>query len=65
MAMGKAYRVLEKVKPPSPYSVLLEHRFRNESLLFESQAVAVLCEYFMRLFAKARTDIHPNQMPFP
>nr|XP_018906096.1 PREDICTED: synaptojanin-1 isoform X1 [Bemisia tabaci] len=44
MAMGKAYRVLEKVKPPSPYSVLLEHRFRNESLLFESQAVAVLSQ---------------------
>lgn len=45
MAMGKSYRVLEKVIPPNPYSVLLEHRNKEESLLFESSAVAVLCEY--------------------
>ncbi|XP_046406834.1 synaptojanin-1 isoform X1 [Ischnura elegans] len=42
MAMGKCFRVLEKVNPPNPYSVLLEQRNKEETLLFESQAVAVL-----------------------
>ncbi|XP_068082117.1 synaptojanin-1 [Anabrus simplex] len=42
MAMGKSYRVFEKINPPKPYSVLLEQRNRDETLLFESQAVAVL-----------------------
>ena len=45
MAMSKGFRVLEKSKPPSPHSVLLEHRNKPETLLFESQAVAVLCKY--------------------
>lgn len=40
--MGKGFRVLEKSKPPSPHSVLLESRGKEETLLFESQAVAVL-----------------------
>lgn len=44
MAMYKGFRVLEKSKPPSPYSVLLEHKSKDETLLFESQAIAVLCE---------------------
>ncbi|KAG8227890.1 hypothetical protein J437_LFUL008204 [Ladona fulva] len=42
MAMGKCFRVFEKVNPPNPYSVLLEQRNKEETLLFESQAVAVL-----------------------
>ncbi|KAK7791521.1 hypothetical protein R5R35_008685 [Gryllus longicercus] len=42
MAMGKGFRVFEKISPPNPYSVLLEQRNREETLLFESQAVAVL-----------------------
>lgn len=42
MAMGKGFRIFEKVSPPNPYSVLLEQRNRDETLLFESQAVAVL-----------------------
>lgn len=46
MAMGKGFRVLEKSKPPSPYSILLECRGKEETLLFESQAVAVLCKFF-------------------
>lgn len=45
MAMSKGFRVLEKSKPPAPHSVLLEHRNQSEALLFESQAVAVLCEF--------------------
>ncbi|KAJ9600882.1 hypothetical protein L9F63_000994, partial [Diploptera punctata] len=40
--MGKGFRVCEKINPPNPYSVLLEQRNKEETLLFESQAVAVL-----------------------
>ncbi|KAK6622419.1 hypothetical protein RUM44_002230 [Polyplax serrata] len=42
MAMGKGFRVFEKLNPPNPYSILLEQRNRDETLLFESQAIAVL-----------------------
>lgn len=42
MAMGKIFRVFEKVNPPNPYSILLEQRNKDDSILFESQAVAVL-----------------------
>ncbi|XP_065165114.1 synaptojanin-1 [Atheta coriaria] len=42
MAMYKGFRVLEKNQPPNPLSILLEHRGKEETLLFESQAVAVL-----------------------
>lgn len=45
MAMGKNYRVLEKNKPETPHSIILEHRSRPETLLFESQAVANLCKF--------------------
>lgn len=45
MAMFKGFRVFEKSKPPSPHSVLLERKGRDETLLFESQAVAVLCKF--------------------
>lgn len=37
MAMSKGYRVLEKSNPPSPHSIILEHRNKTETLLFESQ----------------------------
>lgn len=42
MAMGKGFRVFEKLNPPNPYSILLEQRNKDETLLFESQAIAVL-----------------------
>ncbi|XP_033341433.1 synaptojanin [Megalopta genalis] len=42
MAMGKGFRVYEKLKPPSPHSLILEQRNRKETVLFEAQAVAVL-----------------------
>nr|XP_023020444.1 synaptojanin-1 [Leptinotarsa decemlineata] len=42
MALHKGFRVLEKSKPPSPHSILLEHKGKENTLLFESQAVAVL-----------------------
>ncbi|XP_043464476.1 synaptojanin-1 [Leptopilina heterotoma] len=47
MAMGKSFRVYEKIKQKqaSPHSLLLEHRNYKETVLFESQAVAVLSAY--------------------
>ncbi|XP_012252471.2 synaptojanin-1 [Athalia rosae] len=42
MAMGKGFRIYEKLRPPSPHSLLLEQRNRKDTVLFESQAVAVL-----------------------
>ena len=40
--MSKSFRVFHKLDPP--YSVLLECRNKEECLMFESNAVAVLCE---------------------
>lgn len=43
MALSKGFRVFEKKQPN--HSILLEHRNRtHEGLLFESQAIAVLCK---------------------
>lgn len=42
MAMSKGFKVLEKSSPPSPYSIILQHRNKDSSLLFESQAVVSL-----------------------
>ncbi|XP_031427567.1 synaptojanin-1 isoform X2 [Clupea harengus] len=41
MAFSKGYRVYHKLDPP-PYSVIVETRNRDECLMFESGAVAVL-----------------------
>ena len=43
MAMSKSFRVYHKLEPP--YSVILEYRSRDDTLMFESGAVAVLCMY--------------------
>ncbi|XP_033638398.1 synaptojanin-1-like [Asterias rubens] len=42
LTFGKSFRVYHKLEPP--YSVILETRKRQETLLFESDAVAVLCQ---------------------
>lgn len=44
MALGKSFRIYHKVNPQNPlaYSVILEQRNKNETVLFESDAVAVL-----------------------
>ncbi|XP_055533373.1 synaptojanin-1 [Wyeomyia smithii] len=57
MAMSKGFRVLEKSKPPSPHSVLLEHRNKSETLLFESQAVAVLSAQETEIVRKQYTKV--------
>lgn len=45
MALSKGFRIFEKKQPN--HSIILEHRQRTqEALLFESQAVAVLCKFF-------------------
>uniref|UniRef100_A0A672GCR6 phosphoinositide 5-phosphatase n=1 Tax=Salarias fasciatus TaxID=181472 RepID=A0A672GCR6_SALFA len=41
MAFSKGYRIYHKLDPP-PYSVIVETRARDECLMFESGAVAVL-----------------------
>lgn len=43
MAFSKGYRIYHKLDPP-PYSVIVETRTREECLMFESGAVAVLCK---------------------
>lgn len=43
MALSKGFRVYEKNCPPV-YSILLEHRNKSETLLFESQALAILTQ---------------------
>lgn len=43
MAFSKGYRIYHKLDPP-PYSVIVETRTRDECLMFESGAVAVLCK---------------------
>ncbi|XP_070494173.1 synaptojanin-1 [Chironomus tepperi] len=42
MSFGKSFRVLEKSKPEQPHSIILEHRSKTDTLLFESMAVANL-----------------------
>lgn len=59
MAMGKNFKVLEKSKPPSPHSVILEHRNKQETLLFESQAVANLCKNSTKKTKKEIIDFLP------
>lgn len=50
MAFSKGYRIYHKLDPP-PYSVIVETRTREECLMFESGAVAVLCKEFLFLNA--------------
>ena len=54
MAMHKCFRVLQKSKPPSPYSILLECRGKEDTLLFENQAVAVLCKL---IYLKVKSNV--------
>ena len=44
MAMGKGFKILHKLNPPNPYSVLMEQKGKTEAVLFESQAAALLGE---------------------
>ncbi|KAL9928488.1 synaptojanin isoform 1-T7 [Glossina fuscipes fuscipes] len=57
MAISKVIRVLEKSLPPSPYSVLLEHRNKSESVLFESHAVALLSQQETDIIRKNYTKL--------
>lgn len=42
MAMGKSFRVLEREISGAPYSLLIEQRNRDSSLLLESDAIISL-----------------------
>lgn len=54
MAFSKGYRIYHKLDPP-PYSVIVETRTREECLMFESGAVAVLCKEFSLHFFNTTT----------
>lgn len=43
MAFSKGFRVYHKLDPP-PFSLMVETRHKEECLMFESGAVAVLCK---------------------
>ncbi|KAL1443450.1 hypothetical protein MTO96_007527 [Rhipicephalus appendiculatus] len=61
MPLGKSFRIYHKVRPPNPYSVLLEQRSKNETLLFESRAIAVLSQQETDTVKKEYTmllDVH-------
>lgn len=48
MALSKGFRIFEKKQPN--HSIILEHRQRTqEALLFESQAIAVLCKFYSEI----------------
>ncbi|XP_034653156.1 synaptojanin-1 [Drosophila subobscura] len=57
MAMSKVIRVLEKSIAPSPHSVLLEHRHKSDSILFESHAVALLTQQETDVIRKQYTKV--------
>lgn len=55
MAFSKGYRIYHKLDPP-PYSVIVETRTREECLMFESGAVAVLCKEFLSVILHEAFD---------
>lgn len=57
MAMSKIYRVSEKSNPPNPHSVLLESRNQPESILFESNVVALLSQNELDNIRKQYTKV--------
>lgn len=48
MAMGRGFRVFHKLPPDreTPYSVIMESKQQEDTLMFESGAVVVLCKFF-------------------
>ncbi|XP_046576980.1 LOW QUALITY PROTEIN: synaptojanin-1-like, partial [Haliotis rubra] len=59
MAMGKGYRIFHKVPPDreTPYSVIMESKSKDESLMFESDAVVVLSSAEMDAIRKQYTKV--------
>lgn len=57
MAMSKGFKVSEKSAPPNPYSVLLQHRYKDTALLFESQAVVMLSGHESETIRKQYTKV--------
>ncbi|CAM1293610.1 SYNJ1 (predicted) [Pycnogonum litorale] len=57
MAMSKSFKIYHKVNPPNPYSVILSHRNKDDALLFESQAVAVLSQQELSAIQRQYTKL--------
>ena len=47
-AISRSFRVFHKLEPP--YSVMLENRNIDDTLMFESNAVTVLCKLVMMIY---------------
>lgn len=63
MALSKGFRIFEKKTPN--HSIILEHRARtNEALLFESQAIAVLCKKISDFIYRFRWALSCRFSPF-
>ena len=62
-AINRNFRVYHKLEPP--YSVMLENRGQDDTLMFESNAVTVLCktklgfDLSFRLYKLFTIDPHP------
>ena len=52
MAMGKGFRIFHKIPPDreTPYSVLMDSKAMDTTLMFESGAVVVLSKLFLDAF---------------
>ena len=65
MAFSKNYRVFHKLDPP--YSVLLEDKLKEHTLMFESNAVAILCKSLLKNISGflPRPQFHPMHSSRP
>ncbi|KAL1138649.1 hypothetical protein AAG570_008711 [Ranatra chinensis] len=57
MAMGKAFRIYERDNNTSPYSILMEQRNKDASILLESEVVAFLSSQEKESIKKQYTKI--------
>lgn len=64
MAMGKSFRIYEKTKPPNPYSIILEQRNYQQTLLFESSAVAELSKFERKIICNVLNIINVFNFDF-
>lgn len=63
MVLGKIYRCAHKTDKESVVSILLEHRHdKHETLLFEAEAVAILCKPLYSLLSLLNYGVESNSM---
>ncbi|XP_017781797.1 PREDICTED: synaptojanin-1-like [Nicrophorus vespilloides] len=57
MALYKGFKVLERNQPGYPYSILLEQKSKQESLLFENESVSVVIPQEIETIKKQYTKV--------